>query len=180
MNKKHFHSLKLVLQITDLRHIVWDSIDTDAQGTSTETFLIVCCRWNKHWNVMHASHGYFYHMAVCYFAVVNGKLAFDIWVLTGSIHRAQQPTHSLLFLHSIWKAPKLFCFTRLHYSTCWRPVFTTKGEECSLLRSFHVACQHEIVCDNISSYLMTDAGIRYEDWTCCIPGAKKLNELNRQ
>jgi len=49
-------------------------------------------------------------MTVCYFAAVNGKLAFDIWILIGSIHRAEQPAHSLLFLHSIWKAPKIILF----------------------------------------------------------------------
>lgn len=28
---KNFPSLKFIIQITDLKHIIWDSIDTDAQ-----------------------------------------------------------------------------------------------------------------------------------------------------
>lgn len=135
MNKNIF--LKLTLQITKTQ-IVWDSIDTDAQWTSKDKFLIVCCRWKKCWNVLHASQGYFYHMTVCYFVAVNGKLAFDMWVLTRSIHRTEQPTQSLLLLTASERLPKL-CFTRLHYSMCWWPVFTTAGKKFSLLCRVFIA-----------------------------------------
>lgn len=44
MNEKHFPSLKLILQITDLKHIIWDSIDRDSQSTSTDIFVVMYCR----------------------------------------------------------------------------------------------------------------------------------------
>lgn len=35
MNEKHFPSLKLILHIPNLKHIIWDSIDRDSQSALT-------------------------------------------------------------------------------------------------------------------------------------------------
>lgn len=32
MNEKHFPFYKLILQITDLKHIIWESLDRDSQS----------------------------------------------------------------------------------------------------------------------------------------------------